>query len=124
MNVYAEAITLSCVYILVLELVYCDSKYNKYERTEKFLLQSEFKTLHKLSVVSCCEHCRHTDGCKSVSFKPSDGECRLSDVPAVAIQQDGTTKKEWNTYSRQGKITTYVHFLYICDIILNMIRSL
>ena len=43
MNVYAEAITLSCVYILVLELVYCDSKYNTYERTEKFLLQSEFK---------------------------------------------------------------------------------
>ena len=32
MNVYAEAITLSCVYIRVLELVYCDSKYNKYER--------------------------------------------------------------------------------------------
>ena len=103
MNVYAEAITLSCVYILVLELVYCDSKYNKYERTEKFLLQSEFKTLHKLSVVSCCEHCRHTNGCKSVSFKPSDGECRLSSLPSVAIQQEGMIALDWNTYIRLGK---------------------
>ena len=103
MNVYAEAITLSCVYILVLELVYCDSKYDTYERTEKFILQSEFKTLHKLSVVSCCEHCRHIYGCKSVSFKPSGGECRLSSVTSVAIQQEGILALDWNTNSRLGK---------------------
>ena len=119
-----KKVTLNCIYLLLLKFVYCETNHYKYELTEHLLLKSDFKTFYKLSSVGCVTHCSHTDGCKSVSFKPSDGECRLSDVPSVAIQQDGTTKKEWNTYSRQGKITTYVHFLYICDVILNMIRSL
>ena len=97
--------TRNLIFIFLLEFVFCDYHY---ERTEQLLLQTEFKTIQRRSAVGCCAYCSHTTGCESVSFKPSEGECRLSSVPSSAIQQDGTTSLEWNTYSlKLGNTTSY-----------------
>ena len=109
MKFLVRILTLCCIHVFVLQLVNCDSKYYNYERTEQILLQTEFKTIQKMSVVGCCAYCSHTTGCESLSFKPIDGECRLSSVPSVAIKNDGTISPDWNTYIRKdGKITTEV----------------
>ena len=103
------SVTLCFMHVFVLQLVYCDSKHYNYERTEQLLLQTGFKTIQNMSVVGCCAYCSHTTGCESLSFKPSDGECRLSSVQSVAIQQDGTPSPDWNTYNRKdGKITAEI----------------
>ena len=107
MNFIKNALAWNCMYLLVVEFVYCDSNSYTYERIKKLLLQSNFQTVLKVSALGCCTYCSHTDGCESVSFKPSDGECRLSAISSVAIQQGGTSMDDWNTYTRKtGKNTS------------------
>ena len=113
MSLPIKIVSVCMVYVSMLDFVYCDNKYYTFERTEQLLLQSEFQTLQKTSAVGCCEYCRHTTGCETVSFKPSDGECRLSAIPPAAIFHDGSMSKVWNTYSLiDGKITTRVTLLH------------
>ena len=111
-------IVIVCIwYLYRLDFVFCDSKYYIYQRTEKLFLQSDFQTLQKTSVVGCCAYCSDTPGCESVSFKPSDGDCRLTAVPPVAILHDGSAVADWDTYSlKDGKLTTTVQRYLVSDL--------
>ncbi|XP_053387808.1 uncharacterized protein LOC123542041 [Mercenaria mercenaria] len=85
---------------MIFNVVKCTTNTNVYERTSNIFVQNTFSSVTTSSKVACCSYCDQLSDCKTVNYKKTSRECKLSREPLVAVSVNGQTDADWNAYSK------------------------